>query len=57
MIVLQLTAAEARSMAALLDDARADGGTVLVAWDAIDRAVKVKDGIWSPPLGTVIVDD
>lgn len=57
MIVLQLTAAEARSMAALLDDARADGGIVLVAWDAIDRAVKVKDGIWSPPLGTVIVDD
>lgn len=56
MIVLQLTASEARKMATLIDDARASG-TVLVAWDPIDQAVKVKDGIWSAPLGTVIVND
>lgn len=57
MIVLQLTPEEADAIA---DVARGDalrGDRFLIAWDPIDRAIKVKDGIWSRPLGTVIVDD
>lgn len=56
MIVLQLSQDEAETLACSLCDAPSAG--VLVAWDPIDRAVKVKaTGRWSPPLGTVIADD
>jgi hypothetical protein len=61
-IVIQLTSSEAETAGtALLDAARTGrGASVLVAYDPIDRAFKVKEGIsriWSRPLGTVIADD
>ena len=57
MIVLQLSRDEAEILAETLAAVAGSGARPLVAWDPIDRAVKVKNGTWSPPLGTVIADD
>lgn len=57
MIVLQLESGEAEALAEELMRSATCGWPSLVAYDPIDRALKVKKGVWSPPFGTVVADD